>query len=337
MKGKKGGRYLVKITELKTNNIHQVRLCFYNGEIWTKNDLAKHTGLSLAATTNILQLLLKDDEIKLVGEAQSTGGRKSKQYILNKDYYHLGNVSLKRDDQYYYFLVKITDLLGNILKEEKLISEEGSIDELLEAISNLICDDYKVTVLALSIPGVCKDGKVGICDFESLRNCELLKLLKEHFNLDIIMDNDVNAASIGFGIHYPNANNLALMYQPKIKYVGCGILINHRLCSGYSNFAGELSYLPFMSHHEQDEMLFKAPNDLLLKQLATICCVINPEIIGVCSDVFKEFDSSQLINYLPAEHWPKIIDIDNLDQLIKDGLYSLGIEVLKNKMRKRDR
>ena len=112
MKGKKGGRYLVKITELKTNNIHQVRLCFYNGEIWTKNDLAKHTGLSLAATTNILQLLLKDDEIKLVGEAQSTGGRKSKQYILNKDYYHLGNVSLKRDDQYYYFLVKITDLLG---------------------------------------------------------------------------------------------------------------------------------------------------------------------------------------------------------------------------------
>lgn len=189
---------MVKITELKTNNIHQVRLCFYNGEIWTKNDLAKHTGLSLAATTNILQLLLKDDEIKLVGEAQSTGGRKSKQYILNKDYYHLGNVSLKRDDQYYYFLVKITDLLGNILKEEKLISEEGSIDELLEAISNLICDDYKVTVLALSIPGVCKDGKVGICDFEALRNCELLKLLKEHFNLDIIMDNDVNAASIGF-------------------------------------------------------------------------------------------------------------------------------------------
>ena len=92
-----------------------------------------------------------------------------------------------------------------------------------------------------------------------------------------------------------------------------------------------------MSHHEQDEMLIKAPNDLLLKQLATICCVINPEIIGVCSDVFKEFDSSQLINYLPAEHWPKIIDIDNLDQLIKDGLYSLGIEVLKNKMRKRDR
>ena len=65
--------------------------------------------------------------------------------------------------------------------------------------------------------------KVGICDFEALRNCELLKLLKEHFNLDIIMDNDVNAASIGFGIHYPNANNLALMYQPKIKYVGCGI------------------------------------------------------------------------------------------------------------------
>lgn len=101
------GMCLTKITELKSDNIHSVRICFYNGEIWTKNDLAKHTGLSLAATTNILQLLLKDDEIKLIGEAQSTGGRKSKQYILNKDYYHLGNVSLKEMLNIIIFLLKL--------------------------------------------------------------------------------------------------------------------------------------------------------------------------------------------------------------------------------------
>lgn len=38
--------------------------------------------------------------------------------------------------------------------------------------------------------------------------------------------------------------------------------------------------------------------DLLLKQLATFCCVINPEVSGVCSEVFKEFDLSQLITCL---------------------------------------
>ena len=48
---------MTKITDLKEDNIHQIRQCFYDGEIWTKNKLAQKTGLSLAATTNILQYL----------------------------------------------------------------------------------------------------------------------------------------------------------------------------------------------------------------------------------------------------------------------------------------
>ena len=73
------------------------------------------------------------------------------------------------------------------------------------------------------------------------------------------------------------------------------ILIDHRLYRGYFDFVGELSYLLFVSYYEQEEMLLK---DLLLKQLATFCCVINPEVGGVCSEVFKEFDLSQLITCL---------------------------------------
>ena len=64
-----------------------------------------------------------------------------------------------------------------------------------------------------------------------------------------------------------------------------------------------------------------------------VCCVINAEIVGICSDVFEIFDSSELIKYVPRKHCPKIINIDNLDELIFAGLYHLAIEVLKNKIR----
>ena len=57
---------MTKITDLKEDNIHQIRQCFYDGEIWTKNKLAQKTGLSLAATTNILQYLLQNNEILVV-------------------------------------------------------------------------------------------------------------------------------------------------------------------------------------------------------------------------------------------------------------------------------
>lgn len=327
---------MVKISELKTNNIHQIRLCFYDGQIWTKNALAKTTGLSLAATTNILQLLLKADEIKLVGEAKSTGGRKSKQYVLNHDYYHLGKVILKRDGQDYCFILKSCDLLGHVSYKKGVVSKIGDIDELSAAVNDLITNDEKVAVLALSVPGVCKDGKVGICDFEALAGCELTKILVAQFKVDVVIENDVNVASIGFGKQHDQASNLALLYQPRVKYVGCGIIIEHRLCRGYSNFAGELSYLPFFTHLQQEKMLRDDPHELLLKQLVTICCVIDPEVVGVCSDVFEIFDEQKLSDYLPLEHLPKVVNIDDLNQLIDDGLYSLGIEVLKNKMKKRD-
>lgn len=332
---KEGGR-LVKVTDLKSDNIHLIRECFYDRQVWTKNKLAKRTDLSLAATTNILQYLLKQQEIKLAGEADSTGGRKSKQYILNKDYYHLAALSLKRDDTNFYFILNVIDLLANVLETKKINKKTGTVNDLLEVIEEFVEKDCKIAILALSIPGVCQDGKIDICDFDELVNIDLLSLIRERFNLEVMIENDVNAAGIGFANYYPKAQNIALMYQPKIKYIGCGILINRQLCKGYTNFAGELSYLPFITHHQQDKILQSNPNSLLLKQLVTICCVINPEIIGVCSDFFDVFNASELINYLPQKHWPKIIDVENFDELIYVGLYNLGMKRLKNKTRRED-
>lgn len=59
-------------------NIQKIRKCFYQKKIWTKAELASVTQLSLASITNILQELLKSQEILFIGENDSTGGRKIK-------------------------------------------------------------------------------------------------------------------------------------------------------------------------------------------------------------------------------------------------------------------
>lgn len=250
---------MTRITELKSENIHQIRSCFYEGTIWTKNKLAKQTGLSLVATTNILQILVNAREIKQIGEAKSTGGRKSKQYLVNKDYCHFGQIILKRDDVNHYFIIKSYDLLKQKLTDRQVISKQGTILELLDIIKELIKIDNKIKLLTLSVPGVCQNGKINICDFDQFVNIDLKKLIKEKYDLDVVMGNDVNVASIGFAKRYPKVNNIVLMYQPKVKYIGCGIIINQQLLTGYSNFAGELSYLPFISFDEQDQLLKKIP------------------------------------------------------------------------------
>ena len=76
---------MAKIIDLKQENIHKVRSCFYQGGTWTKNQLSSQTGISLAGTTNILQILENSEEIEFVGNARSTGGRKSKLYQFSVD------------------------------------------------------------------------------------------------------------------------------------------------------------------------------------------------------------------------------------------------------------
>ena len=73
-------------------------------------------------------------------------------------------------------------------------------------------------------------------------------------------------------------------------------------------------------------LLKDAPQELLEKQIVTLCCVLNPEAIGICSDVLKDIQIS--LPTIPLKHQPQIIKINQLYTLIKEGLFQIG----KNQM-----
>lgn len=324
---------MVRINELKKSNIQKIRECFYNCEIWTKNELSKKTGLSLAGTTNVLMELLANNEIEFIGEANSTGGRKSKQYILNKDYYHIGIIILRRENKNYRIIIKSLDLLSNIVYEKELISSRGTIQELDLTIKQLLENDNNVSILSISIPGVCQDGHVDICDYEEFEDFALGKYIYSKFHLEAIIENDVNVACIGFSDSYPEVSHLSFIYQPAVKYVGIGMMIDRKLYNGFSHFAGELRYLPFYTHQQQDEMLKYSPKELLLKQIVTLICVMNPEVIGYHSDVFDT--EMTLEDYsIFKKHYPVLVRVPDFNNVILKGLYSIGLKNLMKRGRK---
>lgn len=110
-----------KVNDLKQENEIKIRECLYDGQIWTKNDLAYKTSLSLATTTNILQEMLKSHEIEYVSDSKSTGGRKSKEYQLYKDYKHLLKIVLKKNKKSYEFIFEIIDLYDQIVYQKIIL------------------------------------------------------------------------------------------------------------------------------------------------------------------------------------------------------------------------
>lgn len=306
-------------------NIQKIRKCFYQGKVWTKSELASVTQLSLASITNILQELLKSQEILFIGENDSTGGRKSKQYVLNKDYCHLLKVILKRQKDYDEVICIDVDLFGHIILRKHASFLCLTQEELKNILIEMIQNDRSITMMSLSVPGVCHDGIVDVCDLKAFENKDLKAYIQTFYSHKIIIENDVNIASIGFSALYPNYQHMVLVYQPLVEYIGCGMMINGTLYNGFTHFAGELRYLPFYTLQQQDQLLKTNPIKLLEKQLTTLCCVMNPEIIGICSDVIDDISDIHLSG-IPALHQPQIVDVEDLYPLIESGLYRMSIQ-----------
>lgn len=316
------------MNDLKKGNIQKVRTCFYNCETWRKNELSQETRLSLAATTNIIQELISNQEIVYIGESQSTGGRKSKKYVLNKDYYHTACVALKRSKNTYEMSAFITDLMGNEIESLVTETKKGSIEDLDRLIQKILEQDWNVSLIVFSIPGVCRQGYIDVCDYKALIGLNLQNYIYEKYKVESVIENDVNTACIGFSKHYPLVSNLAFLYQPEVEFTGCGMMIDKKLYNGFSHYAGELRFLPFLTSQAQQTMLNENPKELLRQQIVTLCAVMNPEVIGYCSDVFDDLYLSFEDYKIQKDHQPTLVEVKNFSEMIQKGLYLIAIKKL---------
>ena len=319
---------MTRTSELKEENIGKIRTCFYERSEWTKNALSGECGLSLAGTTNVLQYLMSEDEIFHISDAASTGGRRSKIYKLNPDFHHVGVLMLKRRRSRYLICTQIHDLEGKCLYENQSYSKRGNLSDIDSEIRDMLAYDQRIHVLAVSVPGVSGNGIIGVCDYEKLSGINLKAHISDVFGMPSVIENDVNSACIGFSKYHPGVMNLALIYQPDTEYSGCGIMIAGRLYNGSTHAAGEVRYLPGHTHSEQDRMLKENPAKLLEEQIQALTAVLNPELIGWCSDVISDETVSLADSELPQENQPEIIRIPDLNGVLENGLCAIGKEYL---------
>lgn len=305
---------------LKKEDVNLIRKCFYQGKVHTKSELREKTGISSGGVTNILQELLKSGEILYVSDAASTGGRRSKQYVLNPDHAHIGTVNCRCTPEGYACDVQSYDGEGKNITGQKEIYKDGTVAELNHEIECLMKADPLIRVLVISIPGFCENGTVKVCDFHQLEG----KNLKHEIPAAMakVIENDVNVACIGF-FHERKHQNMALIYQPYAEYSGAGLIINGRLYNGSGHKAGELRYLQGAQPSQQ----LKEPAEQLWREISALQAVADPEVIGWYSDISEEKDLMRHAGELQK----KLIHIKDLDRLIEKGLFAIGKDMLLHK------
>jgi len=120
-----------------------------------------------------------------------------------------------------------------------------------------------------------------------------------------VIENDVNTACISYAKKEGNMHDIALVYQPKVAYIGCGIMIRGRLYNGEHHEAGEMKN--FKKHEN-------SPKEELEKVISSLQAVLDPQKIVWGSDVVKELDPS----------FTDLVHINTIDAYVQNGLYEMA-------------
>ena len=308
---------MVRISELKESNIKTVRGCFSNGQIWVKSDLAESTGMSLAAITNILQFLIKNDEILFVGYAQSSVGRKAKKYQINPDYKHYGVITCKNEGDHDTMNISRYSLLGEEI-DTKTLGVNITKDEIVSSAKQIVQGDPKVDVIIIYVPGICRGGRVESSSIRGLVGLNLLNYLKDQIDCQIILDNGLHYAAKGFDAS-AKGHISVFVYQDTDALSRSVIVYDGDIACGATDYAGTLL------NDEQGDAFMR-----LKHQLATINALLDPDVIGVYSEALDGFDERDLLTDISIYHRAKIKAVDDIDEFIRQGMHAICLKYLLN-------
>ncbi|MFN2744705.1 MULTISPECIES: ROK family transcriptional regulator [Bacillus] len=210
--------------------------------------LSEITGLNKATVSSQVSSLLQKDIIFETGRGESSGGRRPVMLKFNRKAGFAVGVDIGTD----YIIVVLTDLEGNIIEqyervldEEDITATEQALIELIGlAIDKMPPSPYGLTGIGVCVPGlVDNDERVVFTPNKPIHLIELKRLLEEHFDVPVLIENEANAGAVGEK-EYGEAGDLKHAIFVSINAgIGLGILMNGRLFRGVEGFSGEAGHM----------------------------------------------------------------------------------------------
>lgn len=327
----------------------------------TKPEIAKVTNLSLVTVNKTVELLLKENKIRLSGMKESTGGRRAQSYEINKELNYNIVLFYHRD----LFVGAVANSIGDVIYEEEFTVRVEGLEEVMTdtyaAIDALWkhCGNHEVTAIGLGVPGVVNGGYVtNIPNIPGWEGINVAEDIEKKYKVKVFLENDINLATMGIysNGYEEDVENLLVIYMEQ--GIGSGIILNKRLFKGASNFAGELSYMPVADYSEMEngkqkykgqlekriayisEKIENAEADdrgrwmeILLKtirdSLLSIICTLNPEIIVIQYERLEERDLQKLEKmlgeWIGEENIPKLVKADHMKKHSIRGIINMCI------------
>lgn len=304
----------------------------------TKTTIAKITGLSVATCNTILNELTATGEIFEVTNEYSNVGRPAKAYQFNEDFSYICCIYMSYENEKKNLTYAVVNLLGNVIEKQSMVKEYINY-EVIETLVQKLMEQYEnIKAIGIGIPGVVnKQNIIDFCDIEELGRCALAEMLTGQFGVYVVVENDMNLIAYGFyqSVEHQEDRSVAVVSFFKDNWPGSGIIVDGHIIRGNTNFAGEVSYLPFGFTRNQQKELLKNREGIIQivgKTISSLTAIINPESIIMTGTILTEDMLGEIYDLcnqtIPKNHMPHILLEHNVQGYYLKGLSSLALEYL---------
>ncbi|MFC3748647.1 ROK family protein [Paenibacillus sp. GCM10012306] len=303
----------------------------------TKSMIASATGLSVATCGNILNEFLETGEVIETEMEQPNGGRPAKRFIYNSNFAYIACIYISAEGDQHSLTYRVANLAGEQVDAGFHAVELADVTVIEQVIESLISKHPEIKAVGIGIPGLVHQGVINVCDIDELINVPLESRLKEKYEIEVTVDNDMNLTVYGFykKQDYEEDKTIVVVTFPRNNFPGSGMMIDGYIHRGTTQFAGEVSFLPFgISRQEQFARLHQQDTfvSLAATTIMSLIAVINPETIALTGDLAKEEHIEGIYQrcsgVIPDEHMPQIIVLDQPHEHYMNGLIAVTLESL---------
>lgn len=251
--------------------------------------------------------------------AESTGGRKARQYLINREYQYYFIAIVDNNN----LIIKVFDFAINCVEDYQKSFEMNLFFSALNEEIEKQARKYTIGTIGVSLPCVVKNGVVLDWYYNpEMVGFDIKNKLEEKYKANVVVQNDMKLTALGIlNTDEINSKNIVTM-QFGHNGVGMAGIVNGHLIEGSTGFAGEVGYINDL---RKNIMGVSYPAKIVRNAIV----FFNPEIIVFYkskrqNDFMRIFDIAT--NRLPVYAIPEFkVSEDYIEDIIS------GIALLINK------
>ncbi len=236
------------ISELKHYKLRmQVLRHLYKNTLLSASSLSKKTHVSLPTVRSVLDELIQEGTVKIVGVGASKGGRRPILYGHTEHAYYILAIEIGHYKAKASIFNSLNSELSSTIEFNTNIDDtelEAKTEETLKTlIKKAGISREEIIATGVSMPGII-DVKSGINrTIKNQRNQNIKARLSAQLKMPVIIENDARMQALGecvFGKAQKTKNTLVLNWNWGL---GLGIILNGQIYHGSSGNAGEFSHI----------------------------------------------------------------------------------------------